>query len=165
MRYFPFLLLLFYSCNNAGSINYPNNLKTYSELSALFSSGQHRATLVTHKQLTFEQQKVLKECLNILASDETLQARLENLSHDEELANSKQIMKKFGLNVREAALLQSIFDKKDTLSESGTVLISKDENQITFKGSGRFSILDSLMINANDSTATFKQSKLKFHPT
>jgi hypothetical protein len=42
------------------------------------------------------------------------------------------------------------------------VLISKDENQITFKGSGRFSILDSLMINANDSTATFKQSKLKF---
>jgi len=71
--------------------------------------------------------------------------------------------KRFSLTKSEAEVLLSIFDKKETLVEKGTVVVSKDGNQITFKGNGRLSILDALVINTNDTTAIFKESKLEFY--
>src|SRR5688572_27257276 len=169
MRYFLliFIWLFLYSCNNRGSIrtNYENNLPAenvlpYAEssLSKLFTSGQHNASLITNKDITTEQKSVLQKLLNIIESNPKIQDEVDIILKNPELVNSTQLDKVLGLNKKQFNLLLSIFNKKETSTENGIITISKDGGRITFRGSGRFSILDSLIINSSDSSATFKKS-------
>jgi hypothetical protein len=49
---------------------------------------------------------------------------------------------------------------KDTNREGGAITITKAAHQISFTGVAALSIVDSLIINTNDSSAIFKQSRL-----
>ena len=130
----------------------------FNELAFLFKAGPQIATVISDTGLTSKQKQVFQKFMRKLKSDPKLEKEIDhlNLTSDSE---SLAWIKKIGFNREESAVLTSM-SHAHPLIEKDTIIISKDNDGIHFTGSGTASILDSLVIYFNDSSASLKGAKL-----
>jgi hypothetical protein len=152
------------SCNNEASVSIKqvDALIQQSQLAKLFTEGQHAATLTTTKELSVTQKKLFEKIIHRLSTDEKLQNAFEDILENPE---SIQLDKQLGLNERELKILISIFANKETSDDKGTVFIAKEGDHVIFKGSGQLAVLDSLIIDSEDSIVIVKQHRLDYYHT
>lgn len=156
------IFMLFISCNNnaTGKRGRDDGLFNQNKLNALFIEGQHKASLISNKQLTVIQQNVLNKSVNLIKNNEALQYEFYKIAENPE---SFDFNKNIGLSKKEFDILLSIFASDETSKEQELLSIIKESNLIQFKGSGRLSVLDSLVLNVKDTLAVFKTSQLSYY--
>jgi len=132
----------------------------HSDFANFFTAGDHNASIVAYKKPTAEQKRILKKFIQITVANPKMGGELDALLKSPETADLKHVTKTLGLSKRETALLFAIFKKQPILPQEGHISIFKDGNHISLKGKGDFSILDSLSINIDDSTVSFKGTQL-----
>ena len=144
------------------STNYKSEPKI-NDFAKFFTAGDHTASIITYKQPTTEQKNILKKVIKRVKENPTLGDEIDDQLKNPNAATLKKMGKILGLSDHELSLFV-LLNKKETLSQKGHIFISKVGNLISFKGKGNLSILDSLRINADDSTISFKGIKLdSFH--
>ncbi len=131
-----------------------------NQLIQLFPKGQHIALLTINKKPNYIQRKILKKFMHTLSNNEQLQNEFNEILKNPELIYST---KSLGLSKNELEVLLSIFTKRETTTEQDTASITSTGEHITFKGSGRLSILDSLVINTRDTSSLYKQQPLDYY--
>jgi hypothetical protein len=163
MRYLIFFAWIFLiACHNSVSIKIPNDKISpgfSKQLTNLFKTGKHHATLTYNKELDEIQKKLFEKFLDIMAGNEKVSKEFDKVSEHPKLIRYDS---KLGLNNKELQTLSSIFTKETSTTE-GSVSISLNEIEISFKGSGQLSILDSLTIISKDTSVLFKETKLKYY--
>lgn len=164
MRHYliTFISILIISCNNSGSVRtYDNNFMTpQNQLIHLFSKDQYIATVISNKELTTKQKNILKKLMYHLSTNEKLQNEFDKILENPDLIYSNRSL---GLSKNEVTALLSIFTKKQTSTERDTISVFSNDGYINFKGSGRLSVLDSLIINTKDTSSIFNQQQLDYY--
>lgn len=130
-----------------------------NQLTLLLKKGNHTANLITNKELTLKQKKIFKKYIDLIKIDKSLHKKLEEILKNPKQHSNETIP---GLTTKENAILLSIFSTEETSSYEGVVNIYHDDNSITFKGTGKLSILDSLIIITKDTTALFREKSLSY---
>lgn len=164
MNYFLlfFLTLFIASCGNRKPTIIPNDIKFQQipdQLTLLLKKGSHAATVTTNKDLTPIQKGTFKKYINLIKADYSLQKKFKEILENPERRSKMTIP---GMTQKEHAILLSIFKTNETSTYEGVVDIYHDENSITFKGTGKLSILDSLEIIPKDTTALFRERSLNY---
>jgi len=140
-------------CNRTQKI--PNIKTTYTpriikyaravNLDALFVNGTHDAHFIMRCNLTADQKKIYRRLL-------------EKTVRGDSASN-------FRLNKSESDTLAAILYHPKYLSGNGKIAINDSNNKIHFRGTGKLSVLDSLTIDLNDSSAMFGSNNLSISDT
>jgi hypothetical protein len=164
MRYLILVTwILCCACHNNTPIKFPSYEKPQEfphQLKELFKNGEHHAILTTNKELTNSQKKIVEKLAHLMTADKITQEEFDKILHYPKMMENTS---KIGLSKKELQALSSFFMKKETLTEQGVVIVSADEKFITFKGTGRLSILDSVTIISKDTSALFNDTRLEYY--
>src|SRR5579864_27789 len=131
----------------SAEITYPQTIN-YSQavnIDTLFVSGTHKAHFIVRRSLTADQKKIYRRLL-----DKTVKGNSTN---------------NYGLSKSESTTLSNILYHPSYQSGDGEIAINDSDNKIYFKGNGKLSVLDSLIINLNDSSASFGGNNLSIADT
>ncbi len=155
------LLLILFSltiqtCNNSYNRKYSERTEYQLTLLKLLKNGKHTVTYLTHEEKTAKQSEVLKKYMNAVLSNNDWYLGF----YDSLLKGKKLVYEtKMGISKNEFDTLLIIFNNRLFL-QKGEISIKVDENKIEFKGDGKLSIFDSLIINLNDSSVIYKDYRL-----
>jgi len=163
-----FCILFALSCQDrlSSKAKHSNPPTLLNELAVLFKTGTQVAMVTSDTGLTSKQKKVLQKFFRKLNSDPKLERDIESYTKLMEtshiISDSEALawIQKTGFNREESIILASTFNHRQLYNEKDSVIISKDIDGIHFTGTGRISVLDSLVIYFNDSSASFKAEKL-----
>jgi hypothetical protein len=122
---------------SAAEITQPNGI-IYAKIvnmDLLFPRGTHEVHYIVRKSLTSDQKKILRRLLNKTTTGDT--------------ANI------YALSKSERSTLLNMLYHPDYISGDGKISINDNDSKIHFHGDGKLSVLDSLTIDFNDSSAMF----------
>jgi hypothetical protein len=162
MKYFfPFVILLMISCNRPGSFHFSGKIE--KDLDAMLKSGIHKASVMDSLVQNTEQQaleKIYKE--SIRQNYNWYTHYLDSFSGQPELPYHPN----FGLTEEQyQALLNYRKDITLASTETGDIEIRNEKDIISFKASGKMSLLDKVRIDTRNNTVLYDNYLLNFSDT
>jgi hypothetical protein len=132
---------------SATEITYPKGI-VYAKIvniDLLFPKGTHKVHYMVRKRLTSDQKKIYRRLWNKTAKGDT--------------ANI------YALSKSERSTLLNMLYNPDYISGAGKISINDSDGKIHFHGDGILSVLDSLTIDVDDSSAMFGANSLSIADT
>jgi hypothetical protein len=160
MRYIISLLfILLASCQDSSiKVSSSNNGLFKNHLEGLLRPGKFTASVTTYKNLSKVQKRTLDKFVTIVESNEVLQQKFGEIRQN---PDSSELFKYFGLNKNDTKIVLSIFEG-NTITERESLEISKHEDVVSFLGTGKLAILDSLVVHPLDTLAFFRSERLDY---
>ena len=156
---FPFLLILLTSCWNTPRVRIPTdvNIEVDKKFNDYLKEGEYKVEYYPGKEVTPEHKKIIQKLSKLIETNARTQKYFSKIKEGEKVEYNSNI----GISRQEYDLLNDLFVYKAPKKHNGTLTISKNEDLIVFKGDGKLNLLDSVTVNINRLSASFKQYNMK----
>ena len=158
MRLFTFILLLttITSCNNNSGgvrVRIPQNPYTNNELYPFLKEGMSEVEFFASTEVTARHKQLIKKLSKLIETNSRTQKYFLQIEEGgKPIYNSN-----LGISRQEYNQLNELFVYNKPKKEKGSLTIKRNGNHLMFQGEGRLSLFDSVLVNINNKTATFKQ--------
>ena len=163
MRFFAFLLfpLIITSCNNSGGVRVPNpeDPSVNNDFHLFMKEGSFNVVYYPNKLVTAGQKQIVHKLSKLMGNNSRTQEYFSQIQAGDRPAYQPNI----GISKQEYTQLIELFSNGEPEKLNGTIRIIQDGNLIKFKGQGRLSLLDSVTININNKSASFKQYSMSLN--
>jgi hypothetical protein len=158
MRLFIFLLPLtiITSCNNNSGgvrVRIPQNPGITNEFHPFLKEGMNEVEYFASKEVIARHKQLIKKLSKLIETNSRTQKYFRQIEEGGKPVYNSNI----GISRQEYDELNELFSYKEPKKENGRLTIMRDGNHFKFQGEGRLSLLDSVIVNINNKTASFKQ--------
>lgn len=150
-----FLITIITSCQNSpgGRMPTTRELGMSSDLHPILKEGTFKVEYYPSKEITTGHKQLLQKLSKLIETNSRTQKYFRQIEEGGKPAYHSDI----GISRQEYNRLIELFSYKATEKFNGTLTVSKAGKHLTFKGDGRLSLLDSVTVNLNSISASFKQ--------
>lgn len=124
-----------------------------NEFHPFLREGSYKVEYYISKEVTARHKQLLKKLSKLIETNKQTQKYFRLIEEGGKPAYSSNI----GISKEEFNQLIELFSYKEPEKLNGTLNIIRDGNSFKFEGQGRLSLLDSLTINMNSKSVSFKQ--------
>lgn len=155
---FLLLLVIVFSCNNSVGVKNPLSQKANSNSGShpFLEEGTYSAEYLTNKELTGEQKELLHKLSELVQTNKQAQVYFNQIQEGGQPAYNPDM----GITKLEFNQLIELFSDSEPEKRKGVFKILRKGDRFTIEGQGRLSLLDSLELNVNERSASFKQYSL-----
>ena len=158
MQPFIFLLLLtiITSCNNNSGgvrVRIPQNPDINNEFHSFLKEGKNEVEYFASKEVSARHKQLIKKLSKLIETNSQTQKYFRQIEEGGKPVYNSNI----GISRQEYNQLNELFSDKEPEKENGRLTIMRDGNHFKFHGEGRLSLLDSVIVNINNKTVSFKK--------
>jgi len=153
---FLLLLTIITSCNNnSGGLRLPmpQNPDVSNEFHPLLKEGMKEVEYFASKEVSAKHKKLIKKLSKLIETN----SRTQKYFHQIEEGGKPEYNSNIGIGKQEYDQLNELFSSNEPKKENGRLTIMRDGNHFKFHGEGKLSLLDSVIVNINNKTASFKK--------
>ncbi len=153
---FSLLLAVITSCNNNSSgvgLRMPEHPGFNSEFHPLLKEGTNEVEYFSSKEVTVRHKQLIKKLSKLIETNSRTQKYFRQFEEGEKPEYNSSI----GISRHEYNQLNELFSNKEPKKDNGSLTIIREGNYFKFQGEGRLSLLDSIIVNINNKSASFKQ--------
>jgi hypothetical protein len=150
------LLTIITSCNNnsgGGRVIIPKNVDVINEFHPFLKEGMFDVEYFASNEVNAGHKQLLNKLSKLIETN----SRTEKYFHQIEEGRKPIYNENIGINRQEYNQLNELFSYKVPKKEKGRLTIIREGNRLKFQGQGRLSLLDSMLVNVRNKTASFKQ--------
>lgn len=131
----------------------PQNPNTNNEFYPFLKEGMNEVEFLASTEVTARHKQLIKKFSKLIETN----IRTQKYFRQIEEGGKPMYNSNLGISRQEYSQLNELFAYNEPKKKNGSLTIKRDGNHLKFQGEGRLSLLDSVLVNINNKTASFKQ--------